>query len=82
MDFRYSKLGLDKTFTLCGNANYAAPEQVSHAGHGQAVDFWHLGVFLYELLMGQGPFQKAEEDKVGTLILVCGGCAGRGYISN
>ena len=31
-EHRYSKIGLEKTFTLCGHQDYVAPEQISHAG--------------------------------------------------
>ena len=41
-----------QTSTLCGHAAYSAPEMVSHKGHQQGVDFWQLGVFLFELLTG------------------------------
>ncbi|XP_076901707.1 protein kinase PINOID 2-like [Bidens hawaiensis] len=45
---------------------YLAPEVISGQGHGSAVDWWTLGVFLYELLYGITPFKGENNEK--TLI--------------
>jgi len=60
-DFRVSKLGLAETYTLCGTADYLAPEQVTSAGHGAPADMWALGVLLYELYAGVAPFRADNE---------------------
>ena len=44
--------------TLCGAADYLAPEQVTCTGHGLPVDFWGLGVLLWEISAGEGPWGK------------------------
>ena len=57
MDFRLAKvLSGNKTYTLCGAADYLAPEQVTCTGHGLPVDFWGLGVLLWEISAGEGPW--------------------------
>ena len=57
MDFRLAKsLSGRNTFTLCGVADYLAPEQVTCSGHGLAVDFWGLGILLWEICAGEGPW--------------------------
>jgi len=58
MDFRLSKLmgGEAKTFTLCGAADYLAPEQVTCSGHSFAADIWALGILLWEMTAGEGPW--------------------------
>jgi len=57
-DFGFCKLvgPTDKTWTLCGTPEYMAPEVILGKGHDKAVDFWSLGVFIFELLAGYPPF--------------------------
>lgn len=56
-DFGLCKQVRGKTYTFCGSVGYIAPEVLRNEGHARSVDWYHLGVLAYELLMGQPPPQ-------------------------
>ncbi|KAE8721209.1 Protein kinase G11A [Hibiscus syriacus] len=49
-----------RSMSFVGTHEYLAPEIIKGEGHGSAVDWWTLGIFLYELLFGKTPFKGAE----------------------
>ncbi|XP_030642447.1 cAMP-dependent protein kinase catalytic subunit PRKX-like [Chanos chanos] len=55
-DFGFAKKLVDRTWTLCGTPEYLAPEVIQGKGHGLAVDWWALGVLIFEMLSGYPPF--------------------------
>jgi len=57
VDFGFAKrLGNRETYTLCGTPEYLAPEVIQSKGHTTAVDWWALGILIYEFLTGYPPF--------------------------
>jgi len=48
------------TKKIFGTANYLAPEILSDEIHGKEVDYWAVGVIIFELLVGRLPFYDPE----------------------
>ncbi|KAL9032008.1 MAG: hypothetical protein Q9196_000021 [Gyalolechia fulgens] len=58
-DFGFAKEVPDITWTLCGTPDYLAPEVVSSKGYNKSVDWWSLGILIFEMLCGFTPFWDA-----------------------
>ena len=64
VDFGFAKKVPDQTWTLCGTPDYLAPEIVLSKGYGRAVDYYALGILIYEMLAGFPPFYHENHMKL------------------
>jgi len=62
LDFGLAKICENgKLWTFCGTPDYLAPEIIRNKGHDWGVDYWALGVLLYELTHGYPPFYAESQ---------------------
>ncbi|XP_043245666.1 serine/threonine-protein kinase N2-like isoform X3 [Amphibalanus amphitrite] len=66
-DFGLCKEGMgygDRTGTFCGTPEFLAPEVLTEQTYTRAVDWWGLGVLIFEMLVGESPFPGDDEEEV------------------
>eukprot|EP00929_Paragymnodinium_shiwhaense_P090085 TRINITY_DN5030_c0_g2_i2.p1 TRINITY_DN5030_c0_g2~~TRINITY_DN5030_c0_g2_i2.p1 ORF type:complete len:695 (+),score=124.50 TRINITY_DN5030_c0_g2_i2:217-2301(+) len=67
-DMGLAKVSAGLTFTLVGTPDYMAPEVIKCSGHGRSVDWWMLGVLLFELMCGKAPFEAPKTELIYELV--------------
>ncbi|CAM2103624.1 serine/threonine-protein kinase N3 isoform X1 [Lepidochelys kempii] len=66
-DFGLCKEGMgfgDRTNTFCGTPEFLAPEVLTDTSYTRVVDWWGLGVLIFEMLVGESPFPGDNEEEV------------------
>ncbi|XP_041049457.1 serine/threonine-protein kinase N2-like isoform X1 [Carcharodon carcharias] len=66
-DFGLCKEGMgfgDHTNTFCGTPEFLAPEVLTETSYTRAIDWWGLGVLIFEMLVGECPFPGDDDDEI------------------
>ena len=67
-DFGLAKAGIkhpcEGATSMCGTPEYMAPEVLSQQGHGFCVDYWGLGMLVYEMMTGLPPWYTTDRAKL------------------
>ena len=66
-DFGLSKTGVgssDVSQSFCGSVAYLAPEMLRRTGHSRSIDWYLLGVLIYEMLVGVPPYFNTSKSKL------------------
>lgn len=56
--------GANQAKSFCGSPAYLAPEMLKRSGHGKSIDWYLLGVLLYEMLVGIPPYYSNNKEQL------------------
>ena len=71
-DFGLAKLNMaegERTNSFIGTMEYMAPEIITGKGHGKDVDWWSVGILLFEMLTGMPPFNAKSRNQLQKQII-------------
>ena len=65
VDFGLAKIIYNRTSTVCGTPMYMAPEIITGEGYSFNIDYWSIGICLYEFIFGKVPFGSKSTEPMG-----------------
>jgi len=68
-DMGLAKFVVGTTFTVCGTPSFFAPEVVQRVGYTRAVDWWALGILVWEFFVGRAPFNARREGEALYMLM-------------
>eukprot|EP00927_Polykrikos_kofoidii_P072733 TRINITY_DN68822_c0_g1_i1.p1 TRINITY_DN68822_c0_g1~~TRINITY_DN68822_c0_g1_i1.p1 ORF type:complete len:828 (+),score=187.91 TRINITY_DN68822_c0_g1_i1:164-2647(+) len=68
-DMGLARFCIGKAFSTVGTPEYFAPELIQSVGHGVALDWWTLGILIFELLSGTSPFVSKAQVEIYKKVL-------------
>merc|ERR1712232_948847 len=68
-DMGLAKFVIGKTYTTWGTPDYFAPELIASTGHTNAIDWWTLGILIFELMSGHPPFESAYPMQIYSKVM-------------
>lgn len=70
-DFGLSKIvqSDEVAMSFVGTAEYLSPEMIKESGHDKGVDWWALGILIYEMIVGIPPFYHKNKKLMYKMIL-------------
>lgn len=63
-DFGFARILNGKTSSFCGTPDYIAWEIVANKDYTHSVDWWSLGVLIFELVAGKTPFRAKNSELI------------------
>jgi len=69
VDMGLAKFVIGKTYTTCGTPDYFAPELITCSGQTNAIDWWALGILVFELMAGYTPFEASDPVRIYSRIM-------------
>jgi len=65
----WTRMRKAKSYSTVGTSNYMAPEVLLEKGYGPEIDWWSVGVIMYECLIGFAPFSCEDTTETCMMIL-------------
>ena len=70
IDFGTAKAITDRTKTIIGTPHYMAPEVILGEGYTFKVDYWSIGICMYEFMCGGVPFGENQEEAMDVYLAI------------